>query len=276
MFESDGYIINNDQYLIKNKINEINKNPRNNINTKSKVLFRNKTINSILNKKNKFSLDYKKNRMLSEDILNFINIKDENRNINSFNKFLLKLPSLSEKLKNVKDLKNSKKKNIINKKFEIMYNSINKDELKRKNYIEKIMKSCCSVVKMKLPKNRINKNYESFEFNLLKNKNNGYKPIILYKNTSVNNTLSNCNSFRTYLSYDSYRKDVKQLINAETMTNNRKNNFQDKNSENLYDSDFLISSKIFNKYNQQNRIKGLFQLKNYNKLNSKFYREINV
>ena len=262
MFKRDEKFINKEKYLFKNKISSLNKSSKSFINIKSKVLFRNKTINNIINNYENKNYENLKKQILSEDIMNFFNMKI--RNINSFNKFLLKLPSLSDNSSRSKDLKSKMKRNLINKKFEMIYKNLNRDKFKRKSYMDIIMKSCCNVEKMNMTKNRINNYYKSFDNKRLNNKINGYKHIILYKNknTIKNSNLSNCKSVRSYPLYNSYKKNSKNLVNAQTMTDfNNKDNDENKSNENINDWDFLFSNNIFNKYNPQNKMKRYFQIK---------------
>ena len=255
MFSLYGLKMNNQQSLFKNKIHT-----NDNINNiKPKILFRNDKLNNIINgNKNSY-----KNKILSEDNKIFINKSiyhnNSNININSFRKInRLKLPSLSEKSLKIKALLNNKKK-VNFKIYEELFNDdINSDD-KRKRYINNIIQGCCSVMKMNIPKKKINDNnkecficYKSKS----RNKNNNYKPTFLYKNKE-NKIINITNKYRRikFMPSNSLYKNIKLFISEETNTNNntKNKNFNNKDNDNYNYLDYLISTKIFDKNNSQNK-----------------------
>ena len=279
--------MNNEQFLFENKIN-LNK--ENNI--KPKILFRNDTLNNIINGSKNFQSDHKfpENRKLTENRYNYMNkYSIYNNNVNTFIKnYKLKLPSLSEKSIKLNDLLNNKKRVTI-KKYEEMYNNYNNNNNNnnninrdfRKKYIENIMQSCCSVVKMDVPKKKISNSKECLVCYKLKNQSFNYKPIFLYKNNiNKNKKKFNVNKYKKlniFTSDSLYKNNVKIMVNEETMTNSniRKNVDDNKNNDNDYDYDFKISSKIFNKFNTKNPITNYFHFNTYNDFNSNKYKTTN-
>ena len=82
---------------------------------------------------------------------------------------------------------------------------------------------------------------------------------------------------------NSIYKNIKLLINEETMTNNNKKNLKNKNKDNDKDNylEYLISTKIFGKYNskKQNAHLNTFNF-NYDeyckKIKDKYFYYINI
>ena len=255
--------INNEQFLFQTKIHM----NRNNLHIKPTILFRNDTLNSIINKSKSSQNESKK---LTEEYCNYNNKNYKYyKNFNSINKSnILNLPTLSEKSMKINDLLNNRKKYTYNKKYDDITYNHNYNEEKRKKYIDNIMQSCCSVVKMNLFKKKINNNKECFICYNLKNHNINYKPIFLYKNNR-NKTKNNFNKYKKIFPSDSVcRKTVKLLVNEETMTNfqNKKNN-KVKTNNNDKEYDFLLSRKIFNKYYSKDRINNYIHFNTYNDFN---------
>ena len=260
MFSLYGLKMNNEQLLLKNKIHTNN----NYISIKPKILFRNDTLNNIINGKKNSYTDFTENKILSsEDTKRYINKSNYNNNINNLNSFKkinrLKLPSLSEKSIKINDLKNNKKKVLHFKIYEELFNDHIKSDDKRKRYINNIMQSCCSVVKMNIPKKKLNDNIKEYFISYKsksRNKNNNYKPTFLYKNKSTKiKDITNKYKRIQFIPSNSLYKNIKLLISEETMTNSNKKNLKNKHKDNDKDIDnyldFLISTKIFDKYNSK-------------------------
>ena len=261
MFSLYGLKMNNEQSLFKNKIitNDANKNITN---IKPKILFRNDALNNIINGKKNSYIDFTEDKILSsEDTKRYINksnYTNNNNNLNSFKKInRLKLPSLSEKSIKINDLINNKKKVLNFKIYEELFNdNINSDD-KRKRYINNIMQSCCSVVKMNIPKKNVkDNNKECFICYKSKsrNKSNNYKPTFLYKNKGTKiKVITNKYKRIQYMPSKSLNKNIKLLISEETMTSNNKKNCKNKNKDNDKNNylDYLISTKKFDKYNSK-------------------------
>ena len=247
-----GVKMNNEQSLFENKINLT----KSNIHIKPKVLFRNDALNDVINGiKNSRS----ENIFFSEPKTRNINNKE--KNLNKFRKTnKLKLPSLSEKTIKIKEFLNINNK-IKKEREKVIFNKhINTDD-KRKRYIDNIMQSCCSVVKMNIQKN-VNKNKDCFLCYKLRNKDDNYKPIFLYKNKKNKNQKFIIKYKRVnFLPSNSlYKKNIKILVSEETMTNfNNKNKEINKNNDN--NLDYLISRKI---YNSSNIEKNNLHLNKYN------------
>lgn len=247
-----GIKMNNEQSLFENKINLT----KSNIHIKPKVLFRNDALNDVINGiKNSRS----ENIFFSEPKTRNINNKE--KNLNKFRKTnILKLPSLSEKTIKIKEFLNINNK-IKKEKEKVIFNKhINTDD-KRKRYIDNIMQSCCSVVKMNIQKN-VNKNKDCFLCYKLRNKDDNYKPIFLYKNKKNKNQkfISKYKRVNFLPSNSLYKKNIKILVSEETMTNfNNKNKEINKNNDN--NLDYLISRKI---YNSSNIEKNNLHLNKYN------------
>ena len=244
MMSECGIKLNNEQTLFKNKINLT----KTIMNVKPKVLFRNDALNNIING---IKNSYSENIFFSEDKNKCLNKYNNKKNINKFRKEnILKLPSLSEKNIKIKDFLNKKNKTIEKEKG-LLNNHINTDD-KRKRYIDNIMQSCCSVVKMNIPK-KINNIKECFLCYKLKNNDANYKPSFLYKNKNKKDKSKNIfikyKRFN-YLPSDSLcKKSHKILVSEETMTNyNNKYNEINKNNDNI-NIDYLISKKIYNRHN---------------------------
>ena len=260
VINKNGIKMKNERLLFENKI-FINKDK---INVNPKIFFRNDTLNNIINGFKNFDDDNKK---LREEKCSYINNYkcNFNKNSNYFKKTnALKLPSLSEKSLKINNIINSNNTKDKNKRYDFLFNNnyinSNNDSQKDK-YINKIMQSCCSVVKMNLPKKKIN-GKECFILKKLDNKNISYKPIILYKNrtSKTRNSINRYKRIKHLPSDSLYKNNIKLLVNEETMTNyNINKNDNTKNNES--NSDFFISSKIFN---IKNHIKNYFQLNTHN------------
>lgn len=242
ILSENGIKMNNEQSLFENKINLT----KSNIHIKRKVLFRNDALNDVLNGiKNSPS----ENIFFSEPKTKNINKYNKEKNLNKFRKTnILKLPSLSEKTIKIKDFLNINNK-IKKEKEKVIFNKhINTDD-KRKRYIDNIMQSCCSVVKMNIRKHT-NNIKECFLCYKLRNKDVNYKPIFLYKNkkNKSQNFISKYKRFNFLPSNSLYKKNMKILVSEETMTNfNNKNKEINKNNDN--NLDYLISRKIYNRSN---------------------------
>jgi hypothetical protein len=275
--------MNNEHLLFENKIN-INKLTNY---AKPKIYFRNDALNNIINGCNNYLTENKniENIKLTENKFNYFNknnIYDKNV-INYFNKNKkLRLPLLSERYIKMNESFNSKKI-MINKMYEGTYNNdiINTDSF-RKQYIDNIMRGCCSVVKMKLPKKKINNSKEFLIFYRINKNNINYRPIYLYKNKNINpKNKSYSNNYKkfNFLSSDSLKKKIfKILVNEETTTNNNieynksDNNKNDDDYNYDYDFDHMTPKKILNKNNSHKQICNYFYFNNNNDYKSNIHK----
>lgn len=265
MLNEYGIKMNNEQSLFKNKMCLT----KNNIHIKPKILFRNDALNHVINGiKNSQS----ENKIFTEEKYKYKNKSNKsinNRNLNSFKKTnKLKLPSLSEKFIKIKNFLNINNR----KNEEKIFNNhmINADD-KRKRYIENIMQSCCSVTKMNIPQKKAISNRECFLCYKLKNKDDNYKPIFLYKNKNnkIKNIMNRYKRVSNLPSTSSFKKKIKILVSEETMTNYKSiKNETNKNNDN--NVNHLISNKKFHKYNLK---KHNLHLNTYN-FNYDYYNNI--
>ena len=274
--------MNNEQSLFENKIN-INK--LTNF-VKPRILFRNDTLNNVINGSDNYHTENKniENTKLTDNKKNYFNKYDiYNKHVlNFYNKSnKLKLPSLSEKIIKIDSLSN--KKILINKRYEETFNNdnINSDSY-RKKIIDSIMRGCCSVVKMNLPKKKKNNNKECLIWYQLNNKNFNRRLVFLYKNNIIKNKnkshSSNAHKNLNIITSNSlYRKDGKYLVNEETMTHETKYINTDTNKNNDYDYDYMniIPSILLNKNNSYKRISNYFHFKNYNDYKSNIFKNNN-
>ena len=319
MIKRNDILFNNERNLFETKFFNNNNDNTNIFHTQNRIIFRNKEINNILNKNNNPIKEFKYIENKKLDNCSNCSIEDKNyKDIFKFNNSnLLKLPTLSEKLMKVKDLI-TKRRFIINKKFESIYKIINNDEFQKIKYIESIMQGCCNIEKINSPqKNRINNSFKDYDedYNLSKtnffyknnfsfrnkeinnktnyknfNKiNNSYnksinktnasyntpqKSNINYYYNNININKNNNNNFNRYKcvryspSYNLFKKNIKKLVNKETMTD-----FNKDNNMNNCSSDY---SNLFNKKKDKIENKLYFKSELFNNFNSNPYKTLNI
>ena len=244
---------------------------------KPKVLFRNKTINTIINGN--------KIRQIGDENLEAIltehfniskkrkNIKS-NLNLNFFReKSTLALPELSsgkiiKKNNLINKLRINRIKKASNKKFDIIKKNGTFEDLIKKKLINEIMGSCCSVEKIenkcskkniklnninnnnndnrfiryKIENKKINNNPNNINrFNFNNNNNSNYNNDINKNNINDNKY----NAFKFYSSYRiPYRIKSKNLVNEETMTYlDNKTNLSHYDNNNESNKDNIIDNK---------------------------------
>jgi hypothetical protein len=236
----------------------------------SRLLFRYDTFKDFLNRsKNILKKNNNNNRKLTDNKTKYLNKYDiYNKNVFTFfnksNK--LNLPSLSEKTLKIKEILNNKKR-ISNKRYE--ENNINKNNTYntyyyRNQYIDNIMQGCCSVFKMNLPKKKISNNKECFLYCKL-----NCRPIYLQKHNigrqkNIANRSNNYKKSKMINSEPLYRKNLKILVNEETMTNASSY----KTIDNYKNNDNKNPIKIFNKFESPKRISKSFLFNTFNKIKS--------
>ena len=331
MFKRSFIKFNNEQLekvLFENRMSNIVGSTKEYKHNKPKVLFRNKTINSIINgnKNRQIREENLETKILTEQFNNSKKKKSKkfNLNINFLReKSTLVFPALSpdkfiKKNNLIKKLKINKIKKASNKKFEIIEKNRNIEDLIKKKIINDLMGSCCSVERIenkisrkniKLNNNHINDN--SFIRYKKESKKIKYNPNYINRfnfnnnynsdyNNDINKNNKNDNKYNSYKFYSSYRIPYrikgKNLVNEETMTyldnktnisnhdiNNENNKYNSKdniNDKKHYENTFyfITSKKCFNKKlnNEQNKSKGIVQLKMFNSFQSKLYKTISI
>jgi hypothetical protein len=295
MFKGSYIKFNNEQLekvLFENRINNIvgtNKIFKCN---KPKVLFRNKTINTIINgnKNRQKGDDNLEAIILTEHFNNSKNKKSKkfNINLNVFReKTTLAFPALCsgkiiKKNNLIKNLRINRIKRANNKKFEIIKKNMNIEDLIKTKLINELMGSCCSVERIENKFSKKNK--------MLNNNNNNDNRFIKYKNESkkINSKSNNINRFNFNNNYNNdinknnindnkynsykyyslhrmpYRIKGKNLVNEETMTylnNNTNISNDDKNNENNKDNS---KDNIFGNTQYENTFNYITSKKSFN------------
>ena len=188
MFKRSYIKFNNEQLekvLFENRMSNIVGTTKEYKHNKPKVLFRNKTINNIINgnKNRQIREENLETKILTEHFNNSKNKKSKkfNLNINFLReKSTLALPALSpdkfiKKNNLIKKLRINKIKKASNKKFEIIEKNRNIEDLIKKKLINDLMGSCCSVERIE---NKISRKNIKF------NNNNNDNRFIRYKKES--------------------------------------------------------------------------------------------
>ena len=297
MFKRSYIKFNNDQLekiLFENRMSNIEGTNKVYKQNKTKVLFRNKTINNIINGK--------KNRQIGNENLQaiilteqFNNSKNKKRNFFG-EKTTLALPALSsgkaiKKNNLIKKLRNDKIKKATNKKFEIIKKNRDIEDLLKKKLINELMGSCCSVEKienkfsrknMKLNKNNNNNNNDNrfirykIESNKIKCNPNYINRFNFKFNSNYNNDINknniNDNKYNALKYYSSYRIPYKikgkNLVNEETMTylDNKTNisNYDKNNESNKDNSKDNSKDNIIDNNHYENTFNFITSKKSFN------------
>jgi hypothetical protein len=294
MFKRSYIKFNNEQLekvLFENRMSNIVGTTKEYKHNKPKVLFRNKTINNIINGN--------KNRQIREENLEAIILTEQfnnskkkkskkfNLNINFLReKSTLALPALSpdkfiKKNNLIKKLRINKIKKASNKKFEIIEKNRNIEDLIKKKIINDLMGSCCSVerIENKISRKNIKFNNNNNDNRFIRYKKESkkikYNPNYINRfnfnnnyNNDINKNNKNDNKYNSYKFYSSYRLPYrfngKNLVNEETMTylnNNTNISNDDKNNENNKDNS---KDNIFGNTQYENTFNYITSKKSFN------------